>query len=132
MTLQQSFFSYLQSNEITGVSNIRHVDAKLTLFTYQGINFLYIYESDDSNVFHLIVPKIEEYHKGLEEKMLDYTMRYKIAKAIRVDESVWLSFEQIVFNQKEGDFRLFKLAIKILVSMTKEWKNIPIQTKPSE
>lgn len=127
MTTQQAFISFLQSNEIQGITNFRQVDASLTLFSYQGINFLYVYETNDSNVFHLIVPKIEEYDERLKDKMLDFTMRYKIAKVIRVDDSIWLSFEQIVFNQKEGDYKLFKLAIKILTSMMKEWKT-PVST----
>lgn len=122
MTTQQVFFSFLQSNEIQGITNIRQIDASLTSFSYQGVNFLYAYETNDSNFFHLIVPKIEEYNEQLKDKMLDFTMRYKIAKAIRVDDSIWLSFEQIVFNQKEGDYRLFKIAIKILYSMIREWK----------
>lgn len=130
MTTQQAFISFLQSNEIQGITNFRQVDASLTLFSYQGINFLYVYETNDSNVFHLIVPKIEEYDERLKDKMLDFTMRYKIAKVIRVDDSIWLSFEQIVFNQKEGDYKLFKLAIKILTSMMKEWKT-PASTTTS-
>lgn len=123
MTIQQAFFSFLQSNEIQGITNIKQVNASLTLFSYQGINFLYAFEADDSNIFHLIVPKIEEYNELSKDKMLDYTMRYKIAKVIRVDDSIWLSFEQIVFNQKEGDYKLFKIAIKILTSMIREWKS---------
>lgn len=123
MTTQQAFLSFLQSDEIQGITNVRQVDASLTLFSYQGVNFLYAYEASDSNIFHLIVPKIEEYNDELRDKMLDFTMRYKIAKAIRVDNTIWLSFEQIVFNQKEGDYKLFKIAIKILTSMIREWKS---------
>lgn len=122
MTLKQSFISFLQSDEISGISNFRQVDEKLTLFTYKRINFLYVYDPDDSSIFHLIVPKIETYNSELLEKMIDFTMRYKIAKVIKVDDSIWFSFEQLVLNQKEEDYRLFKLAIKILSSMLIEWK----------
>lgn len=122
MTVKQSFISFLQSEEIPGITNFRQVDQSLTLFTYQGINFLFAYEDTDSTVFHLIVPKIEAYNVELDEKMLDFTKRYKIAKAIRVDDFIWLSFEQLVFNQKEGDYRMFKIGIKILSSMLREWK----------
>ena len=127
MTIQQAFISFLQSDEIQGVSNFRQVSENLTFFSYQGINYLFAYEVNDPNIFHLIVPKIEDYKDELQEKMIDFTMRYKIAKVIHVDNSIWLSFEHIVFNQKEGDYRLFKLAIKILSSMLKEWRTYPTQ-----
>ena len=132
MTLQQAFISFLQSNEVSGISNFRQVDSRLTLFTYQGINFLFAYDNDDATIFHLIVPKIEEYSEKLNSKMLDFTMRYKIAKVIHVDDYIWLSFEQIVLNQKEEDYRLFKLGIKILSSMFKDWKKPPITTEIKE
>lgn len=92
---------------------------------------MYVYESNDANIFHLIVPKIEEYRDGLEEKMLDFTMRYKIAKVIRVDNFIWFSFEQIVFNQKEEDYRLFKLSIKVLASMLRDWKTPTVNAVPN-
>lgn len=124
MTLKQSFISFLQSDEISGIGNFRQVDDKLTTFSYNRINFLYVYDSDDSSIFHLIVPKVEVYSEELKDKMIDFTMRYKIAKVIKVDDSVWFSFEQLVLNPKEGDYRLFKLAIKILSSLLLEWKGI--------
>ena len=43
---------------------------------------------------------------------------------IQVDDAVWFSFEQLVLNQKEGGYRLFKLTIKILTSMFLEWKGV--------
>jgi hypothetical protein len=122
-SLQQAFNSFLQSDEISGVSNYRQFDAKTTLFSYEGINFLYVYESDDPSFFHLIVPRIEVFSDGLYSRMLDFSQRYKIAKVLLIDNHVWFSFEQIVLNIIEGDYRLFKLSLKILVTMFNEWRS---------
>lgn len=125
MTLQNAFTTFLQSEEANGFTDIRQISADLTIFSYSGIHFLYSYQADDPNVFRLIIPKVELYREELIHRMLDFTKRYKVAKVIELDDTIWFSYEQLVFNQKEGDYRLFKIAIKILTAMFREWKENP-------
>lgn len=123
MNLKQSFLAFLESDEMSDVvSNVRQISDKLTLFTYKEINFVYVFREDDSNYFQLLVPKIEDYSEQVNDKLLDFSKRYKIAKAVVIKDSVWFSFEQIVLNITEGDFQLYKIAIRVLLAMVREWK----------
>ena len=92
------------------------------IFMYQQIYFLFVYEKDEPLFFHLIVPKIEQFDDSLLIKMIDFTQHYKIAKAIQVGDSIWLSFEYLFLNIVEGDFRIFKIAIKTLSGMFRDWR----------
>ena len=74
-------------------------------FTYEGINFLYMYNEDDEDFLDISVPGIcdleednKENYEALKEK-INSTLKY--VKAYTLGNSLWLFYERELFGNED-------------------------------
>lgn len=124
------FYEYLNKKEIAFQTQpIDSIDE--VSFSYDGLNFLFIYSSDDPSYFRMMLPRIfiHDSNNSQEEKVRlkldELNLSFRVAKAIVVDsenqKTVWILFEQFAYSEN-GISLLFDSGIAILRGFIQEFR----------
>lgn len=118
------FQNYLSS--LSEVSNIKEDDNTI-FFEYKGLFFLFVTDESDQYYFRLILPNIADKNniKGeldVNKVINDYNNKFKVVKMSLLENSVWLSIEQL-FYSKERINDLFTRVINILETVINDFRH---------
>lgn len=111
--MQSKFIQYLSSKNLAFQNNVKE---QIT-FQSEGLNYLFVYDSSDSNFFRLLLPNIysiEDNKDKCNEIVNNFNYTYKVVKAIVTPANqIWLSVEQFAYS-KENIELLFERCILLL------------------
>lgn len=111
------FKSYLQS---INVSPIKENDEMILTFEKGGLHFMFSCSTTDPYYFRVILPNVAQVSTDnrttIMERINSSNSHFKVAKALIVNDHVWISAEQFVYskNEQEDVFTLFKRIIILL------------------
>lgn len=116
--MQSKFIQYLSSKNLAFQNN---VEEQIT-FKYEDLNYLFVYDSSDSNFFRLLLPNIysienkENNKNECNEIVNNFNYTYKVVKAIVTPTNqIWLSVEQFVYSEENIEL-MFERCIMLLKS----------------
>lgn len=113
LQMQSKFIQYLSSKNLAFQNN---VEEQIT-FKYEDLNYLFVYDSSDSNFFRLLLPNIysiENSKNECNEIVNNFNYTYKVVKAIVTPTNqIWLSVEQFVYSEENIEF-MFERCIMLL------------------
>lgn len=111
--MQSKFIQYLSSKNLAFQNN---VDEQI-IFKYEDLNYLFVYDSSDSNFFRLLLPNIysiENAKNECNEIVNNFNYTYKVVKAIVTPTNqIWLSVEQFVYSEENIEL-MFERCIMLL------------------
>ncbi len=117
LRILDSFEEYLNN------SNIRVTDRSrdLILFDKDDLHFIMVNESSDPSYFRLLLPKVEAINENnknnINKKCLKVSTDIKVAKAVEVDDYIWLSVEMFITSVTSDIYYIFNRSIQILETM---------------
>lgn len=96
-------------------------------FSIEGMNFLAFYNKDDDPAyFKIMLPRVEvildESKQDIFDKCIKMSSRFKVGKAIILNDAVWLSAE-IFLPEKYDGIALFCRMISLLRDMFNQYRN---------
>ena len=107
------FIQYLSSKSLSFQNNAEDQVS----FQYDGLNYLFVYDSSDSNFFRLLLPNIsgiEDNRGKYDEIVNNFNYSYKVVKAIVTpNNQIWLSVEQFVYSEENIEL-LFERCVMLL------------------
>lgn len=122
MTLYQSFVNYLQKKNIPKESGSSE---GTILFKYNNLNYVFVYDVEEPYYFRLLLPRISDCNDGndigLYRYALELSNKYKVGKMVIINNSIWVSFEQIVMNPNADNDFIYDMAIRVLSSFRKSF-----------
>lgn len=112
-----SFEEYLNNNNIRVTDRSRN----LILFDKDDLHFIMVNESTDPSYFRLLLPKVEVINENnrnnINRKCLKVSTDIKVAKAVEVDNYIWLSVEMFITSTVSDFEYIFNRSIQILETM---------------
>lgn len=131
MDLLQTFKTYLDIRQISYIT-----DNDVVIFSYDTWNLMLFYEKESPSYLRMALPKIdsidEDFDKGSYRSALRIAAEYKVVKAVIIDDSLWFLFENFLPDYDYSNIKLFDRAIKTLVSVGNEWRNLNIKETTSK
>lgn len=113
LQMQSKFIQYLSSKNLAFQNN---VEEQIT-FKYENLNYLFVYDSSDSNFFRLLLPNIysiENNTNECNEIVNNFNYTYKVVKAIVTSTNqIWLSVEQFVYSEENIEL-MFERCVMLL------------------
>lgn len=111
--MQTKFIQYLASKTLSFQTNVEDQVS----FQYDGLNYLFVNDSSDSNFFRLLLPNIyiiEDNRDKCDEIINNFNYTYKVVKAVVTSTNqIWLSVEQFVYSEENVEL-LFERCIMLL------------------
>ena len=114
--MQSKFIQYLSSKSLPFQNNVEDQVS----FQYDGLNYLFVNDSSDSNFFRLLLPNIYSIEEDSAKKdrcdeiINNFNYTYKVVKAIVTSQNqIWLSVEQFVYSDENIDM-LFERCVMLL------------------
>lgn len=121
MDIYGAFKQFLLIKDIPFEENDRFVS-----FQFEGWNFVLLVDNDPY-YYRLALPRVATIPTDspdlLSQRALRLSGVYKVAKAVIVQNEVWLLFEEILGDYDFKNTNLFERSIKILSSFARELKN---------
>ena len=119
LTLFQSYLSSI------GV-NVKEGNETTISFENNGLQYLFMTDKDDPYYFRLLLPNIVSISKENESKIISIinssNAKFKVAKAIILNDKVWISVEQFVYSKDNTINDLFNRALHLLETFIKDFR----------
>lgn len=119
LTLFQSYLSSI------GV-NVKEGNDTTINFEYNGLQYLFLTDQTDPYYFRLILPNIavlsDENKSKIPQVVNSSNSKFKVAKAIILEDKVWVSVEQFVYS-KDNINELFHRALNLLGTFVTDFRN---------
>lgn len=116
-----SFRTYLSGIE----ADIKESKEAFIIFEKWGLQFLFAIEASDPSYFRIMLPNIanikEDNKQEINEIVNLENSKFKLAKAIIVEQQVWISAELFVYS-KEGINSLFDRILNLLKEVIIDFK----------
>lgn len=126
--MRTSFENYLRALNIT----FNNQDADVISFNYHGLNFLCVTDCNDPYFIRLVLPNIAEENNinNINQVINDYNVKYKAAKMLLINNSIWISIEQFVYYNDNMNVinAMFSRMINILENIIHDFRNNEINT----
>lgn len=122
----KKFSQYLRS---LGVNETKEIGESAIAFEYNELSFIFSSDKSDPYYMRLILPNIatsSDYLKNKNEidiykEINEYNSKYKAAKMIFFEKSIWLSVEQFAYSQEKVT-DLFSRMIRVLESVITDFR----------
>lgn len=126
--MRTSFENYLRALNIT----FNNQDSDVISFNYHGLNFLCVTDCNDPYFIRLVLPNIAEENNinNINQVINDYNVKYKAAKMLLINNSIWISIEQFVYYNDNMNVinAMFSRMINILENIIHDFRNNEINT----
>ncbi len=131
MNIYKSFEKFIKGVPTINITDKNENDDVFRIsFSYMEKNYVLFYDPKDPEYYRLMLPIIgtvnqsESNYKKVLAELIHLTTRYKVGKAILLNENeVWLSYEQIILDI-DGEYdSLFIRSINVLSKMLDEFRN---------